>query len=122
MEIQTTDSGIILSKFALADRALLDSLFRHVLEESELGRELGGRLAGANFLVLYIQEKELPSFIDLLLAAKDDLEQERALGGHDEKIASHRESDLLVDLINRLLAFIPAKKPGSEPAAPAGPE
>jgi hypothetical protein len=122
MDIQTTDGGVILSKFALADRALIDSLFRHVLEESELGRELGGRLASANFLVLYIHENELPSFIELLREGKSDLEQEMAFGGHDAKIASPRESDLLVDLINRLLAILPVKKAGSDPAASAGPE
>lgn len=102
MRTHRTDSGTVFYDFHHADAPLLHSLFSHVMAESPLGTELFSRFSAANYATFYIFDTEQAGFAALLHDAVKDLSEERGSGGHDEKIGSDRESELLLEILERI--------------------
>ena len=106
MRTHRTESGTVFFDFHHADAPLLHSLFSHVMAHSALGRELFERFSASNFATFYIYDSEQADFSALVHDAVKDISEERGSGGHDEKIGSERESELLLDILERLRKLI----------------
>ena len=106
MKTHRTESGTVFYEFHHADAPLLHTLFSRVMAESPLGAELFSRLSAANYATFYIYDSEQSDFSALLHDAVRDISEERGSGGHDEKIGSDRESELLLEILERLRGLI----------------
>lgn len=106
MKTRRTATGTVFFDFQHADAPLLHSLFNRVLEASPLGAELFSRFCEGNFKTFYLFDSEVAEFAELLDSAKNDLSEEMAGGEHDEKIGSLRESEQLLDILERICQLI----------------
>lgn len=108
MKTRRATNGTIFFDFHEADVPLLHSLFSHVLEEVPFGGELFERFRGAEYRTFHVFDDELAGFAELMRSAMDDLAEDLAAGGHDDKIASERESELMLALLDRMGGLIEA--------------
>jgi len=106
MKTHRTESGTVFFDFHHADAPLLHSLFGHVMAHSALGMKIFERFCAANYATFYIYDSEQPGFSALVHDAVRDISEERGMGGHDEKIGSERETELLLEILERLLNLI----------------
>jgi hypothetical protein len=122
MKTRRATNGTIFFDFHESDIPLLHSLFRHVLEEVPFGGDLFGRFREADYRTFHVFDDEIAGFVELMKSAMDDLADDLAAGGHDEKIASERESELMLDLLDRLHRLVQTPDAVSESPPSRSPE
>jgi len=106
MKTHRTPKGTVFSDFHQTDAPLLHCLFSRVMEASPLGAELLARFCDGKFTTFYLFDSEQADFAGLIDSAENDLSEEMACGGHDEKIGSERESEQLLELLGRIRTLI----------------
>jgi len=102
MKTHRAPTGTVFFDFHHSDAPLLHSLFNRVTEGSPLGDALLSRFCDGKFATFHVFDGEQEAFAALIDSAKSDLSEEMAQGGHDGKIGSERESEQLLELLDRL--------------------